>query len=69
MRCMICDYSPTAPSLSIVQPPRGVKLAWDDKEQGWTCGNACGRIDTVDVEDGEIDLDLVEVIEGEAALS
>lgn len=61
MRCKICDFSPTAPSLSLPVPPRGVKLKWDEKEQGWTCGNTCGMMDVYqEDEEEEVEIDNLE---------
>ena len=65
MRCMVCDYSPTAPSLFNPYAKRGVKLHWDEAQQGWTCGNGCGTIEDYDpIEDLDVEVDT-----GEAPLS
>lgn len=71
MRCKWCDYSPYTPSMSLVLPPKGVRLTWDDKENGWTCGGSCGNLDTVQEDDEILEegVELVEYAEGEVALS
>lgn len=69
MRCKVCDFCPTAPSLSLPVPPRGVKLQWDETEGGWTCGNSCGRMDTVEDFDEEgLDVDFDEAFEIETTM-
>jgi len=70
MRCKFCDYSPYTPSMALIIPPKNVRLAWDDRENGWTCGGSCGNMDTHDedaepLEDG---VTLVEYVEGETTL-
>lgn len=65
MRCSICDYCPTAPSLfDLAEGKRNVRLVWDDKTKGWNCGGVCSGDNTVNLDElmnPYVDEELVEV--------